>query len=200
MEWRYPHAYIVNNAYCECQFVCIRYSYIVGNSKSYLPHHYHIHCRNGYINNGINIIKTISTLFLLATFVMISIIPSYQLFKLYIFIFFIDNNISLIKNDISCSHKYICKSLGMTWPIGNEKLINSGGMSLILLLPCVFLSFSLTTTSVSSTTILVLVINAALSYSKSFKMTCLMNNGKQMSLGILSLLMPLLSPESVLNR
>ena len=86
---------------------------------------------NGYSNNGIIGIKAPPTWFLLATFTMLSIIPPHQLlfgFKLCLFIKFINDN-------ISCSHKCSCKSLRMTWLISNEKLINLGGLGLLLLPP-----------------------------------------------------------------
>ena len=84
---------------------------------------------NGYDNNGINGIKVSPTWFLLVTFTMLSIIPPHQLLfglKLCIFIKFINDN-------ISCSDKYSCKSLRMTWLISNEKLMNFGGLGLLLL-------------------------------------------------------------------
>ena len=117
--------------YCKCQFRCVRSYNILVDNNPYLPHHYHIYCCNGFGNNGINGIKTPSTWFLLAIFTMLSIIPPHQLvfsLKLYLFIKFINDN-------ISCSHKCSCKSLRMTWPIRNKKLINLGGLGLLLLLP-----------------------------------------------------------------
>ena len=117
--------------YCECQFRWIYSHHILGDSNPHLPHHHHIHCCHGYGNNGINSIKTLPTWFLLAIFTMLSIIPLHQLFfglKLCLFIKFINDN-------ISCSYKCSCKSLKMTWPISNKKLMNLGGLGLLLLLP-----------------------------------------------------------------
>lgn len=153
------------SAYCECQFKWVHSHHILGNSRPHLPYYHHIHCRNGYEINDINNIKAISTWFLLVTFTMLSIIPLHQLLILCIFIFFINKNISFINNNIGCSHNCSCMSLRITWPISNKKLMHLDDLGLLLLSLCVFSSFSSTTISVSLTTILVTVINAAVIHS-----------------------------------
>ena len=118
--------------YCyECPFRWVCSYHILSDSNFHLSHHHHIYCCNSYGNNDINGIKASPTWFLLAIFTILSIIPSHQLLfglKLCLFIKFIND-------DISCSHKCNCKSLKMTLPINNEKLINLVGLDLLLLLP-----------------------------------------------------------------
>ena len=164
----YLYAKIVNSGYCECQFRWVCFHHTLNNNKLHLPHYHLIYCCNGYGNNAINGIKVTSTWFMMTTFMMLSIIFLYQLFKLCIFIFFINNDVNFIYDNISCSHKWICKSFKMTWPINNKKLINLGGLSLMLLSSYIFLSFSSITISVSSMTISIVFTNAAISYSECF--------------------------------
>ena len=117
--------------YCEYQFRWVRSHYILGNSNPHLPHHYYIHYHNSYSNNGINGIKAPLTWFLLATFMMLSIIPLHQILfgpKLCLFIKFIND-------DISYSYKCSCKSLKVTWLISHKELINLNSLSLLLLSP-----------------------------------------------------------------
>ena len=137
----------------------MRSYHILGNNKLHLPHHYHIYYCNSYGNNSINSIKIPSIWFLLAIFMMLSIIPLYQLLKLYIFIFFINNDVSFINDDISCSYKCSYKLLKKTWLISNEKLMNLDVLSLLFLLPYVFSSFSSTIKSIA-------IINTAISHSE----------------------------------
>ena len=127
---------------------------------------------------------------MLAIFMILSIIPSYQLFKLGFFLFFIDNDVCFINDDICCSHKCICMSLWMTWPINNEKLMNLGNLGLLLLWLCIFSFFS-SMTSLINDDINFKNNNISCSYKyrcKLFRITWPISNKKQMNLNIWDLL------------
>ena len=128
---RYPHAWIVNSTLLWMPVWMGPFSPHFGRQQLPSPLSSSHSLLNGYGNNSINGIKALPTWFLLATFTVLSIIPPHQLlFGLNLCIF-----IKFINDDINCSHKCSCKSLRMTWLISNEKLMNLGGLGLLLLLP-----------------------------------------------------------------